>query len=87
MDINEVYDRINKKRQLTEAERINIDIFKQSTMAKYYNFGLAQGLAYACIIASELDEPGIKQWAAAIRESYKDQTFLEYFDRLIDEYQ
>ena len=87
MDINEMYDRINKKRQLTEAEKINMDIFNQSTMAKYYNLGLAQGLAYACVVASELSNYEIEDWASAIRDDYKNEIFLEYFDRLINEYQ
>jgi hypothetical protein len=63
------------------------EIFKQSTSNKYYSMGLAQGIAYSCLLASELEPTTtLDEWAKVFRNKYDDKDFLEYFDRFIDEY-
>lgn len=66
---------------------ISNEILKQSTSNKYYNLGLAQGLAYSCVLASELKTAySFDEWVNFIRRQYSSRDFFEYFDRFTDEY-
>lgn len=81
-----MYERV-KKHRVSEAEKIKNEILANSECASWYNLGLAQGMAYACKVASEVNPNiDIEIMGNFVKDSYSGEQFLEFFDKLLNEY-